>query len=339
MTEAVVSPEESVTEPSSGRGRFTVSIILLVVALVATPLFIVAGWVNTEITNTDRYVNTVGPLADDPQVQQYVASELTAAFTENVDLSAAIGAQLPPALQPLTGTITSAINGFVSAAANRFTASPAFKTIWVAANRRAHQVISKVLTGDRKSLDLSNGQLTINLGDAVRQLQARLVAEGFDVVGKIDLSGVDREVVLADGEQMAKLEKARDAVGLLNDLVWVLGLLALFTAIGSVLVAPRRGAALKRLGVGLALVVVVIAVAVAFTRRAFVDAATQTVPSGVAGSFFDAIVNSIGSPSSLWCSCSGWSWPSWSPSSACRPTPPSGPARPRSGWRCWESRH
>ena len=111
MTDAVVSTEESVTEPSSeqgkssGRGRFTISIILLVVALVATPLFVVAGWVNTEITNTDRYVHTVAPLADDPQVQQYVASELTAAFTENVDLSAAIGAQLPPALQPLTGTI------------------------------------------------------------------------------------------------------------------------------------------------------------------------------------------------------------------------------------------
>ena len=98
---------------------------------------------------------------------------------------------------------------------------------------------------------------------------------------------------MADGEQMAKLEKARDAVGLLNDLVWVLGLLALATAIASVIVAPRRGAALKRLGIGLALVVVVIAVAVALTRRAFVDAATQTVPSGVAGSFFDAMVNSI----------------------------------------------
>jgi len=52
-------------------------------------------------------------------------------------------------------------------------------------------------------------------------------------------------------------------------------------------------ASLKRLGVGLALVVVVVAIAVAATRRAFVSAASETVPSPVVSSFFDALVDSI----------------------------------------------
>ena len=227
----------------------------------ATPLFIVAIWVHTAITDTDRYVHTVGPLADDPAVQEYVASQLSDAFKENVDVKAIVAERLPSSLQPLNGTITSSVEGFVDAAANRFTASPAFKTLWVDANRAAHKTISKVLTGDTKALDLSNGALTIDLGNVLRKFQQRLVDGGLDVASKVDLSNVHKEVVLADGEAVAKIEKARDAVGLLQKLVWVLGILALAAAIASVAVAPKRGSALKRLGVGLALVVVVVAIA------------------------------------------------------------------------------
>ena len=50
--------------------RLIISIALLVVTLVATPLFIVSIWVHTAITDTDRYVHAVGPLADDPAVQE-----------------------------------------------------------------------------------------------------------------------------------------------------------------------------------------------------------------------------------------------------------------------------
>ena len=279
--------------PGHHHTRLIISIALLVVTLVATPLFIVSIWVHTTITDTDRYVKTVGPLADDPAVQEYVASQLSDAFNENVDVKAIVAQRLPSSLQPLNGTISSAVNGFVAAAANRFTASPAFKTLWVDANRAAHKTISKVLTGDAKALDLSNGELTIDLGNVLRNFQQRLVDGGLDVASKVDLSKVHKEVVLADGQAVAKIEKARDAVGLLQKLVWLLGILALAAAIGSVAVATKRGSALKRLGVGLALVVVVVAIAIAATRRAFVSAAGETVPSPVVSSFFDALVDSI----------------------------------------------
>jgi hypothetical protein len=261
--------------------------------MVATPLFIVAIWVNTQIKDTDRYVSTVAPLADDPAVQQYVAAQLADAFEQNVDVKSILSEQLPSALQPLSGTITNAVYGFIETAANRFTASPAFKTLWEQANRAAHTTISKVLTGDSKALDLTNGELTIDLGNVLRRFQQRLVDQGFDVASKVDLSNVHKEIVLADGERVAKIENARDTIGLLYKLVWLLGILALVAAIASVAVAPKRGSALKRLGVGLALVVVVVAVGVAATRRAFVSAAGATVPTAVVGSFFDAVVGSI----------------------------------------------
>jgi hypothetical protein len=279
--------------PSHHHTRLIISIALLVVTMVATPLFIVAIWVNTQIKDTDRYVSTVAPLADDPAVQQYVAAQLADAFEQNVDVKTILSQQLPSALQPLSGTITNAVYGFVESAAERFTASPAFKTLWEQANRTAHTTISKVLTGDSKALDLSNGELTIDLGNVLRQFQQRLVDQGFDVASKVDLSNVHKEIVLADSERVAKIENARDTIGLLYKLVWLLGILALAAAIASVAVAPKRGSALKRLGVGLALIVVVVAIGVATTRRAFVSAAGQTVPTAVVGSFFDALVGSI----------------------------------------------
>ncbi len=177
-----------------------------------------------------------------------------------MDVKAIVAERLPSSLQPLNGTIASSVEGFVDSAANRFTASPAFKTLWVDANRATHKTISKVLTGDTKALDLSNGTLTIDLGNVLRKFQQRLVDRGLDVASKVDLSNVHKEVVLADGEAVAKIEKAPNAVGLLQKLVWVLGILALAAAIASVAVAPKRGSALKRLGVGLALVVVVVAI-------------------------------------------------------------------------------
>ena len=283
----------STETPSAGRWRFPVSIVLLVMAIIATPLVIVGVWVRAQIADIDRYVDTVAPMADDPAVQQYVADELAQAFNDNVDLNTILADQLPAQLQSLSPTITSAVQGAVSAAAERFTASPAFKTIWVDANRAAHTVVSRLLTGDREALELSNGQLSLDLGDALRTLQSRLVDEGLDIAGRIDLSGVDHQIVLADGPSLAKLENAREAVGRLNDLVWVLSVVALVAAIASVVVAPGRRAALLRLGVGLAAVVIVVAVAVAVARRDFVSAVGDTVPTAVAGSFFDALADSL----------------------------------------------
>jgi hypothetical protein len=238
---ASVDPPRQAVEPEHRHGRLITSIVLLAVAVLTTPLFIVGVWTQTEITNTDRYLKTIGPLADNPQVQQYVADELTKAFTENVDLTSLFQGDLPTVLQPLSGTMATAIDGFVATEARRFTASSAFKTLWIDANRLAHNTISGVLTGDLEVADLENGQLSINIGDALRTLQQRLVADGSSIASKIDLSGVDYELVLADGAQVAKIEQARNAVGLLHDLVWVLGIGALLAAVGSVLVAPAKG--------------------------------------------------------------------------------------------------
>ncbi len=296
---AQAAPAVAVTDsqPRKGRWHTVVSVILLVLSILLAPLFVVSAWVKAEITDTNRYVRTVAPLADNPQVQQYVATQISTAVIDALDLQTRINDLLPPALSglsALTPTLANTADGFITTAANRFTASDAFKTIWVDANRAAHKVVVKVLTGNPDSLNLQNGQLTLDLGTALQKFQAYLVDRGFNLASKIDLSKVNKQIVIADGPQLEKLSQARRAVSLLKPLVWVLGILLLACSIGSVLVARDRRYALIRLGLGFAATMALIAVAINVARKAFLDALVGgTVPKGVSAALFDAVSESL----------------------------------------------
>ncbi|HLM18667.1 MAG TPA: hypothetical protein VK549_12660, partial [Acidimicrobiia bacterium] len=57
-----------------------VSVILLVVGFILVPLSAVAIWTHNQLTNTDRYVETVSPLADNEDIQQTVANVVVKAI-------------------------------------------------------------------------------------------------------------------------------------------------------------------------------------------------------------------------------------------------------------------
>ena len=45
-----------------------------------------AVWARNQVTNTDRYVRTVAPLASDPAIQQAVADQITAQIFTYLDV-------------------------------------------------------------------------------------------------------------------------------------------------------------------------------------------------------------------------------------------------------------
>jgi hypothetical protein len=268
-------------------------VVFLVVAVLLAPLTVVGGWARAQITDTERYVRTVRPLAENPELQRYVAEEIADAIYAQLDVQGFLRGVLPEQLQPLAPTLSSAVEGFLDQAANRFTASPAFVTLWVEANRAGHRVVSGILTADLAVTDLENGQLTLDLGEVLRRFQTFLVERGFDLAGRVDLSGVERSIVIAEGPQLERIENARRLVGALNTLVWVLFVAMIACAVLSVVVAPARRRALARLGVGLALAMVLVAIGLSVARRQFLEAIAGALPSPVAAGFFDTIVSSM----------------------------------------------
>ena len=61
-----------VPAPRGGRTRAGVSIALLAVAIILTPLTVVAAWARAQVESTDRYVETVTIVALDEPTGSYV---------------------------------------------------------------------------------------------------------------------------------------------------------------------------------------------------------------------------------------------------------------------------
>ena len=74
------------TKPRKHRGRSAVSGILIAVALILTPVSLVANWAAYEVDNTSHFVDALGPLASNPDVQNVVINEITNRVDEAVDI-------------------------------------------------------------------------------------------------------------------------------------------------------------------------------------------------------------------------------------------------------------
>lgn len=62
------------------------STVLIVLACLLVPLSVASVWASSQISNTDQYVETVAPLAENPAVQDALADEVTAAVFESLDV-------------------------------------------------------------------------------------------------------------------------------------------------------------------------------------------------------------------------------------------------------------
>ncbi|MEW1637081.1 hypothetical protein AB0469_23745 [Streptomyces sp. NPDC093801] len=281
------------------RLRYAGASVLLLLALLLSPVAVVSAWVDDTITDTDRYVQTVAPLADEPAVQNAVNDKLTARVVANVDVKAiteALGralkqADAPPLVveksQALEGPLKSAITSAVHAVVAKVVASDQFETVWTEANRRAQAAVVNVLTGEGSSAVASKGDtIVLDLGTLTDQLKQRLTDAGFEKASAIP--EVDKQIPLL---KVDKLNKAQDAMRLLNVVgVW-LPVVALALAALAIWCAPAHRVWLMATAVGVGVMMGVLLVALAVARRIYLDSVPpQTLPPDAAAVIYDTMV-------------------------------------------------
>ena len=83
-----------------GRWRAVVAATLITLSCVLAPLSVTAVWANRQVSDTDRYVETVAPLAHDPAIQSAIAARVTQEVLARVDVNA-ITAQTLDAISKL----------------------------------------------------------------------------------------------------------------------------------------------------------------------------------------------------------------------------------------------
>ncbi|MFI1970472.1 hypothetical protein [Streptomyces cinnamoneus] len=281
------------------RARYVCASVLLVLAFVLAPLAVLATWVNSQVSDTDRYVQTVAPIASEPSVQKTVTDRLTARVVSNVDvdgITSALGQALaktnaPPAVADkaslLAGPLKNAVTTAVRDVVNKVVESDQFADLWNIANRRAHAAVVKTLTGEGNSAVQAQGNtIVLDVGTVVDNVKQRLVDQGYQKAA--DIPDVDKTVPLL---QTDKLNKAQDAMRLLDIVGTWLPVTTLVLAALAVWTAPSHRVALMTTGIGVGVMMIVLLIGLAVMRRVYLDSVPTTVlPADAAGDIYDTLV-------------------------------------------------
>ncbi|WP_217616681.1 hypothetical protein [Cellulomonas sp. GbtcB1] len=268
------------------RTRAAAAVVLIVLGALLAPVAVVAVWAKDLVTDTDRYLATVGPLVDDPQIQGAVTNRVTGAIVEAADLdglasdavTAVEGLGLPPRVSALAGSLQAplvdAATNVIRRAVDAVVTSDVFEAVWDEANRTVHDQLNAVLRGDPDaiaSID-AQGTLVVDLTGVVDTVRSSLSDAGFTVVDRLPTISASFPLM-----QSADLVRAQNAYRLLDLLgtwlIWLsLGLLA-----AGVLAAVHRARALVIAGLSLAGAMLLLGAALTIGRSVYVDA----LPPGV----------------------------------------------------------
>ncbi|HUJ64131.1 MAG TPA: hypothetical protein VLX59_01250, partial [Acidimicrobiales bacterium] len=179
-------PPGTTTSSRIGRiARSTAAVILIVLGILCMTLSPLTIWGRNLILNTDRYVETLKPIAHNTGVQNAIVTAVDKHVDQNIDVKQLISqSNLPPkAAQALGPALQSALSSLVNTVVTKFVQSKAFVTLWVAINKTAHTQLVYFLTGSRQSgLKVNNkGELVLDLSPVVSTVKKQLVSAGLTV--------------------------------------------------------------------------------------------------------------------------------------------------------------
>jgi hypothetical protein len=244
------------TEPSKKRrhrsGRWWGATVCLVLGAMLLPMAVIGRWTSSTLLDTDTYVATIAPLADDADIQEAAAFRVSEVIVEVIDIEALVRDDLPRGTRFLAGPIEGAARTLIGDAAKAFVSTDAFASLWAEANRIGHQGVVAVLTGDSTdNVDASGGRVVLRVGPLVQG-----VLENLDEILDLNLADsipserIDGEFVIVDSPDLANLQ---GTIKLLDQLSVIIPILTLALFAASVYLSQRRRIGLRNVGYAIAI--------------------------------------------------------------------------------------
>jgi hypothetical protein len=279
-TEAAATPESPEggvpsRSPQQLHWRRRLVLVLVVVTCFGVLASTVAVWTHRTLLNTDQWVDTVGPVASDPDVQAALTNYLTTQVFSVIDAQGLLQEALPDRVSFLAQPMSSAIQQFVHDTIAKLLATDQFQNLWVGINRIGHQVVVNVLRGDTRLVQTANGTVAINtLPVLARALQA--VAQRVpglfddrpiptDITFDTPADQARQELSAALGRdlppdfgvftlfQSDQLAAAQNAVELFDRGVWALVIVTILCGIAAIVLSVRRRRTILQIGIGVVL--------------------------------------------------------------------------------------
>jgi hypothetical protein len=291
--EPTVPVQAPAAKPSKGRSVAAV-ICLVLAALLTTPAAI-AYWGQRTLNDTTRYVNTVAPLVNSPEVQNAIAIQVTDAIEKQVDIEALLNDVFSgvitdrPRLQRLVGPLSAAINSFIDRQVREFIASDQFADLWTAVSTRTQQSLQRVLKGDQSgAVSLQGNQVVLDVSDVIEQVRQRLIDRGLTILQNVPIPNVDKQIVLMDAPQLKNL---RTIYAFANPVAQWLIVLVAALYLAALVLARRRPRMTVIIGALLALNALLVALALEVGRQLFIDALAGTTFGPASRVFYDQLLS------------------------------------------------
>ncbi|MEU3570941.1 hypothetical protein AB0E96_21340 [Kitasatospora sp. NPDC036755] len=279
--------------PPRHRVRSSFAALLIVLACVLTPLSALALWARSEISDTDRYLATMAPLAEDPRIKAAVTDRVTAEIVKKLPLDSLLDGLAPddkPKLGALLGGIGQALgdglSGLVHDQVERIVDSDAFVTLWTDVNRDAHAAVEKMVTGQGGgAVEVRDDTVVLDLAPVIARVKSALVDQGIPLASRIPEIHTSYTLVRSD-----TVPEVRTALRVLDLAGFWVPVLAGACALGGVLLATRRRRAVVVTALGMAGGALVLGIGLSVFRAVYLDRLPADVDQAAAQAVYDTLV-------------------------------------------------
>lgn len=265
------------------------AIALIVIGCALLPLAVLSAWVHRVVYDAGEYVDTVGPLADEPAIQRAVARRTTAELSRLADVDRFL-ADLPPEVQQFDPVLRSGLDELIDNVTLDLIRSDEFQQIWRDLNQDAHPQLKFLLSGegDAPGLKTEGDQVVLDLEPLVRELAGRLRDLHIPGLTRDRLHDIDARIVIV---QSSSLDTTQGLVRLLDHLAYVLPLAILACFGGAIALSRNRRRALMGTAVAFAFTSGVLLATIGAARRLYLNFLSDTgVSKSAAREAYDVLV-------------------------------------------------
>ncbi|MEY2964220.1 MAG: hypothetical protein ACO31X_01190 [Candidatus Nanopelagicales bacterium] len=291
MTE---TPAQSTAAPRRIGARSIAAVVALILGLGLLPLGTVTYWGNRTVTDSERYIETMGPLAYSEQIQDSLSVFITDKIEEQVDPEALVNQVFAglieeyPSLKALVPIVAGAIDSLIAQVVDRLVRSEQFQELWNLANTAAQKSIMAILEGnDAGPVTLQGDEVVLDISALIDQVKQGLVDRGFGAAANISVPETDRQIVLLEAPQLAQIRTIYSLTSpIAASLIWI----AVILLVGAVFLARRRPRMAAWAGGGAAVGGLGLVIGLGIGERVFVNTLENTPFAQASQTFYDQLL-------------------------------------------------
>jgi hypothetical protein len=274
--------------------RSIAALLALILGLGLLPLGTVTYWGHRTVTDTERYLETMEPLAYNEQVQDSLSIFITEKIEEQVDPEELVNQVFAglieeyPSLKALVPIVAGAVDSLIAQVVDRLVRSEQFQQLWNLANTAAQKGLIAILEGrDDGPVSLQGDEVVLDIGSLIDQVKQGLVDRGFAAAANINVPQADRQIVLLEAPQLAQI---RTIYSFTSPVAAGLVFFAVLLLVLAVVLARRRPRMVAWAGGGAAVGGVLLVVGLGIGNSVFVNTLQGTPFEQASQVFYDQLL-------------------------------------------------